>query len=49
MSKGLHEVGRKLEIAETREKESNHEIGALKLQIIKLKAEIYDLEHDDET
>lgn len=48
MSKGLQDLGRKLEAAEAREKESSHEMKVMALQIIRLKAEIYDLEHEDE-
>lgn len=48
MSKGIQELGRKIEIAEAREKESSHEMKVMTLQIIRLKAEIYDLEHEDE-
>lgn len=48
MSKGIQELGRKLEIAEAREKESSHEMKVRALQIIRLKAEIYDLEHENE-
>ncbi|MBP3647219.1 MAG: hypothetical protein J6K55_12440 [Clostridia bacterium] len=47
LSTGLVEISRKNEIAEQRERESGQEIAALALQILKLKAAVYDLEHDD--
>lgn len=47
LSTGLVELSRKNEIAEQRERESGQEIAALALQILKLKAAVYDLEHDD--
>ena len=48
MSRGLQDLGRKLEAAEERNKEILTEIKALMLQILKLKAAIYDLEHGEE-
>ena len=47
LSTGLVEISRKNEIAEQRERESEQEIAALALRILKLKAAVYDLEHDD--
>ena len=48
MIRGMQDLGRKLEAAEARDKESYNEIKAMALTIMKLKAAIYDLEHEED-